>query len=189
MDANPMPGVPDVRRIRSADLTSRQLAEIRDLLERAFGTDEEDRFRDADWEHALGGTHFLVESGGRIVAHAAVVDRELHLGDRAVRTGYVEAVATAPEHQRAGHGSRLIADVVEFIRARYEIGALGTSVHAFYERLGWLTWRGPTAVQTDRGPRRTPEEDGYVMVLATATSPPPDLDAPISCEWRPGDAW
>jgi aminoglycoside 2'-N-acetyltransferase I len=188
-EAPRIPATPVVRRLGSDDLTERQVSEIRDLLERAFGTDEEDRFRDSDWAHALGGTHFLLEAGDRIVAHAAVVERQLHLGDRAVRAGYVEAVATDPAHQRTGHGSRLMADVGEHIRDHYELGALGTDVHAFYERLGWRTWRGPTSVRTDTGLQRTPEEDGYVMVLPTPSSPPLDLDAAISCDWRPGDAW
>jgi aminoglycoside 2'-N-acetyltransferase I len=80
-------------------------------------------------------------------------------------------------------------DVTAFIRERFELGALGTGSHGFYERLGWLTWMGPTSVRTANGPRRTPDEDGYVMVLPTPASPPLDLTAPISCEWRPGDVW
>jgi aminoglycoside 2'-N-acetyltransferase I len=79
--------------------------------------------------------------------------------------------------------------VNDHIRAVYELGALGTGSPAFYERLGWLRWRGPTFVHTDRGLERTPEEDGGVLVLPTPTSPAIDLDAPISCDWRPGDVW
>ena len=50
----------------------------------------------------------LLEIDGQIVAHAAVVEREIHIGDRTLRTGYVEAVATAPRPSRApvtGRGS------------------------------------------------------------------------------------
>jgi aminoglycoside 2'-N-acetyltransferase I len=36
---------------------------------------------------------------------------------------------------------------------------------------------------------RTPDDDGYIMVLLTRMSPPLDLDATISCEWRSGDVW
>jgi len=35
----------------------------------------------------------------------------------------------------------------------------------------------------------TREEDGYVMILRTPSSPRLDPEAPISCEWRPGDVW
>ena len=80
-------------------------------------------------------------------------------------------------------------EVNAYIRDRFELGALGTGEQAFYERLGWVTWRGPTSVRAPEGSRRTPDEDGYILVLATPASPPLDLAAPISCDWRLGDAW
>jgi aminoglycoside 2'-N-acetyltransferase I len=131
----------------------------------------------------------VLDVEGVIVAHASVVERELHVSDRPLRTGYVEAVATAPDRQGRGLGSSLMEDVTSFIRERFELGALGTGSHAFYERFGWLTWQGPTSVRTVDGPLRTRDEDGYVMVLPTPTSPPLDPTAAISCEWRPGDVW
>ena len=76
-----------------------------------------------------------------------------------------------------------------YIRERFELGALGTGRHHFYERLGWITWKGPTFVRTPEGPRRTPDEDGYVLVLPTLASPELDPAGSISCDWRSGDAW
>jgi aminoglycoside 2'-N-acetyltransferase I len=177
-----------VRRVATVDLTVAEVAAIRDLLWEAFGQGE-DGMTEEDWQHALGGTHFLLEVDDRIVAHAAVVEREIHVGDRALRAGYVEAVATASEHQGAGLGSRLMADVGAHIRDRYELGVLGTGRHRFYERLGWTTWAGPLYVRTPDGPRRTPDEEGFLLVLETPASPPLDLAAPISCAWRDGDVW
>jgi aminoglycoside 2'-N-acetyltransferase I len=75
------------------------------------------------------------------------------------------------------------------IRDGYELGVLGTGSHHFYERLGWRTWQGPAFVRTDGGERRTPDEEGFLLVLATPSSPALDPAAPISCDWRPGDAW
>ncbi len=124
-----------------------------------------------------------------MAAHASVVERTIHVGDRPLRTGYVEAVATAPEQQRRGLGTLVMAEVGAIIRDGYELGALGTGVHPFYERLGWITWRGPTAVRTTDGLLRTPDEDGFIMVLPTPMSPALDLEATISCDSRPGDAW
>lgn len=162
---------------------------VRALLDDAFGDDEEERFAEEDWTHALGGVHFILDLGGAPIAHAAVVQRELHVGGRPLRTGYVEAVGTAPDRQGAGYGSTVMADATAYIRDHFEFGALGTGRHAFYERLGWLTWRGPSFVRTSDGDRATRDEDGYIMVLPTPTSPPFDLTASISCEWRPGDVW
>jgi len=76
-----------------------------------------------------------------------------------------------------------------YIRETFELGTLGTGHHHFYERLGWETWRGPSFVRTASGIRRTPDEDGYILALVTGRGPALNLDAEISCEWRPGDVW
>jgi aminoglycoside 2'-N-acetyltransferase I len=180
---------PRLRRLSTKELTPAEVAAIRELMLAAFGSDEQEAFSDDDWDHALGGVHFVLDIDGEIIAHASVVERELHIGGRPLRTGYVEAVATAPDRQGAGFGSLVIADVTAYIRDEFELGALGTGRHRFYERLGWLTWTGPSSVRTAGGLRRTPDEDGYILVLPTSSSPPLDLAATISCDWRPGDVW
>jgi len=178
------------RRVRTDRLSAAEVTAIRALLWAAFASDdEEERFTEDDWRHALGGMHFVVDDAGALVAHAAVVERELHVGGRPLRTGYVEAVAIDPGRQGGGLGSLVMRDVGAWIAERFELGALGTGSHGFYERLGWRRWRGPSWVRTPDGPVRTPGEDGYIMVLATPSSPELDLTAPISCEWRPGDVW
>ncbi len=180
---------PRLRRLTTNELAADEIAAIRALMVVAFGDDEGERFEDDDWDHAIGGLHVVLDLDGEIVAHASVVERILHVDDRPLRTGYVEAVATAPDHQQAGHGSRVMADVGSWIQQRYELGALGTGRHAFYERLGWQRWRGPTFVRAPDGPRRTPDEEGFILVLRTPSSPAFDLTAPISCDWRRGDVW
>lgn len=178
-----------LRRLSTDELAPPEITTIRDLMVAAFGMDEEDAFTDDDWNHAIGGLHFVLDVDGAIVAHASVVERELHVGDRPLRTGYVEAVATAPDRQGTGFGSQVMEDVGAYIRSTFELGALGTGRHAFYERLGWRTWQGPTSVRIENGPQRTPDEDGYILVLGTPTTPPLDPRSPISCDWRAGDVW
>jgi aminoglycoside 2'-N-acetyltransferase I len=177
-----------IRRSTTDALTTDDIMAIRDLLWSAFPPGEEG-FTEDDWDHALGGLHVILELDGRIVGHASVVERELRVGEQPLRTGYVEAVAIDPAWQGRGLGSRLMRDVDAYVEERFELGALGTGSHRFYERLGWRTWRGPASVRTEHGLERTPDEDGYILVLETPASPPLDLDAPISCEWRPGDVW
>lgn len=178
-----------LRRLLTTELTPEEVTAIRHLLATAFGPEENERFGEHDWQHALGGMHFVLDLDGVIVAHASVVERELHLDGRALRTGYVEAVGVAPDRQGAGLGSQVMTDVAAWIKDRYELGALGTGRHGFYDRLGWRTWVGPTSVRTVDGNERTPDEDGFILVLETPSSPPLDLGAAISCEWRPGDVW
>jgi len=180
---------PTLRRLATARLSQAEMAAIRALLWTAFGDDEEEAFREEDWSHSIGGVHFVLERAGGVVGHASVVEREIHVGGMPLRTGYVEAVATAPEVQGTGLGSRVMEAVNAHIRERFELGALGTGRHSFYERLGWLTWRGPSFVRMPEGDLPTPDDDGFILVLPTPASPALDLSAPISCDRRPGDAW
>jgi len=182
---------PRLRRLPTQALTDDEARAIRALMEIAFHDDDEpdEAFDDDDWEHALGGTHVVLDLDGEIVAHASVVERWLHVGGVPLRTGYVEAVATAPDRQGSGFGTLVMADVGEIIRAGFELGGLGTGAQHFYERIGWRVWTGPTFVRAPGGDRATPDDDGFVMVLRTPSTPRLDETAPISCDWRPGDVW
>jgi aminoglycoside 2'-N-acetyltransferase I len=164
------------------------MAAIREVVWAAFADDPQS-FTEEDWAHALGGVHFVLEENGMVVAHASVVERELHAGEHQLATGYVEAVATRKDLWGRGHGSMVMREVGEYIDETFPLGALDTGLNTFYERLGWVTWNGPTFVRTESGLVRTREDDGNVMVRLTPTSPKLDLSAPISCEWRSGDVW
>ena len=177
-----------VRRVRTDGLSPQELDALRALMDAAFPPGNEG-FGDHDWEHAVGGTHFLVEVDGEIVSHASVVERTLEIGGRPVRAAYVEAVATAPDRQGRGHGTAVMRAVGDHIRDHFELGALGTGAHHFYERLGWETWQGQAFVRAAEGLTRTPDEEGYILVLRTPTSPAFGLTEPITCDWRPGDVW
>src|SRR3954451_6129067 len=83
-----------VRRIPTDHLTKLEIAAIRDVLWSAFD-DEDGGMREEDWQHALGGMHFVLDEDGRILADVSVVEREIHVADLPLRAGYVEAVATA----------------------------------------------------------------------------------------------
>jgi aminoglycoside 2'-N-acetyltransferase I len=175
-----------VRRVAGEDLRHHEVATLRALFDAAW---ESGRFTEEDWDHAFGGLHFLLEEGGAIVSHASVIERQLHTGGLHLATGYVEAVATLPTHGRRGYGSAVMKEVGDWIDRTFQLGALASAGHDFYERLGWVAWRGPTSVRTDRGLVRTSEEDGNVLVRLTPLSPDLDLSAPISCEWRSRDVW
>jgi aminoglycoside 2'-N-acetyltransferase I len=180
--------VAEVQRIATDDLIPKIVRNLRELFGAAWG-DGPEGFTDEDWDHAVGGVHFLLQQDEAIVAHASVVERELHTGGHRLATGYVEAVATSPNRQGQGHGSAVMREVNDYIDGTFSLGALATGRFAFYERLGWTRWRGPTYVRTAAGLIPTPDEDGNVLVRLTAASPELDLSAPISCEWRPGDVW
>jgi aminoglycoside 2'-N-acetyltransferase I len=179
-----------VRLVESADLTNAENEQLHDLMRDAFAGDEHGGFTPEDWQHALGGTHFLLKSDGAIVSHASVVTRDIHVGGVPLSSAYVEAVATLPGRQGQGLGTQVMRAVGDFIDSGdWQIATLGTGSQAFYERLGWRIWRGKSYVRTPTGDEATPDEDGYIMVRLTPRSPALSGDEPISCEWRPGDVW
>jgi aminoglycoside 2'-N-acetyltransferase I len=180
--------LPRLRRLSTTQLTAAEILVIRAIMDEAFG-DGEEAFAEDDWTHALGGTHFMLDLDGEIVTHASVVERLLHVGDRPLRTGYVEAVATAPAHHGRGYGSQVMEAVTTYIRETFELGALGTGRHRFYERLGWETWAGPAFVRTPDGLERTPDDEGYILVLRPPTSPAFAIREAIVCESRVGEDW
>ncbi len=176
--------VVDVRVAGTDQLSDNQLAPIRALVEDAF----EGSFDADDWDHTIGGVHVFVVDDD-IVAHGSVIERILIAGDRRLRTGYVEGVATARTHRRRGLGSMVMKRVAEVIQADFELGALSTAVQEFYELLGWERWRGPTYVDTPSGRVRTPDEDDGILVLRTAATRALDTTVSLTCDWRPGDVW
>lgn len=177
--------MPRVRLLTTAEAPAKLLTEVRALLDGAFAGD----FTDDDWAHSCGGRHVVVTEGGTVVAHAAVVPRELRVAGVAFRTGYVEGVGALVARQRAGLGSLATARATQLVRDEYQLGALSTGRPAFYRRVGWESWAGPTFVRRGTATVRTPEEDDGVMVLRHGPSAAVDLGSPLSCEARTGDDW
>ncbi|MEV4501890.1 GNAT family N-acetyltransferase [Streptomyces klenkii] len=176
----------DIRTAHTSDLTSTELAAIRALMDHAFEGD----FSDDDWDHTVGGMHALAWEDGELIGHGSLVQRRLLHGGRALRTGYVEAVAVRADRRRRGVASAVMAALERILRdGAYEVGALGAADEAvpLYEGRGWQLWRGPSSVLAPTGLHRTEEEDGciYVLPLGAALN----LDDALTCDWRPGDVW
>jgi aminoglycoside 2'-N-acetyltransferase I len=173
------------RLVASDELGPGELAAMRAMFAAAWAGG----FTEDDWHHTFGGLHVLRLEDGELVSHGAVAERTLWVDDRPLRVGYLEAVATWPEQQGRGHGSAVVERLDRVVQDAYELGGLSTGRHRFYERLGWLPWRGPLAVRTVGGDVPTPFEGGGVLVLPTIRVPDPDLDAVLVCDERSGDDW
>ena len=174
-----------LRAASTEELAPADLCLIRGLVDGAFGA----RFSEHDWEHALGGTHVLLEADGVPLSHASVVPRTLWVGERVMRAGYVEAVATQAVCRLAGYATRVMTEINALIATTYDLGALSTGVGGFYSRIGWEKWLGPTYADTADGRVRTPEEDDGIYVMRTKHTSDLDLDLPLTCDYRLGDAW
>src|SRR4051812_46381624 len=144
----------ELRTAHTSDLNDATLATARALLYDVF----EDDMSEHDWEHSLGGVHALAWEGGELVGHAAVIQRRLVYGGRALRTGYVEGVGVRRDRRRRGCGGALMEALERVVRRAYDLGALGATDEAadFYASRGWCRWRGPTSALTPAGIERTP---------------------------------
>ncbi|MBB5955492.1 aminoglycoside 2'-N-acetyltransferase I [Saccharothrix tamanrassetensis] len=169
----------------TSEVDSALLAAARKLCDDAFDGD----FSDDDWEHALGGVHAFVWEGDELAGHGSVVQRRLLHGGRALRAGYVEAVAVRADRRKRGHGAAVMTALEGVVRGAYELGALASAEDAldFYGARGWQLWRGPTSVLGPEGPTRTEDDDGGIFVLPVTASL--DLTGPLACDWRDGDVW
>lgn len=166
----------------ATDLSPEGRAEIIALCTAAYEEDFTDMF-----DVLPGSVHLLARLDGRLVSHAAWVTRWLQPeGLPVLRTAFVEAVATAPEHQGKGFASAVLRELAARI-TDYELGALSPSDAAFYERLGWELWRGPLGIRTDLAIMPTPGEEA--MILRLPKTPPLDLDRGMTAEWRVGELW
>ena len=176
----------DLRTLPTADLDAGELVALRAFLDGVFT----DGFRDDHWSHARGGLHVLATRDGELVGHAAVVGRQLLVGDRTLRTGYVEAVAVAASARRQGVATALMTEVERLVRGGSELGALAASVDGvgLYEARGWTRWQGPLCALTPDG--RTEGDASRVYVLATPETPIAlDPTIPLVCDWRRGSLW
>jgi len=115
------------------------------------------------------------------------VDRTLYVeGREPLRSAYVELVATRKSDQRRRFATRLMERFALEIQG-YDIGALSPAETTLYQRLGWERWQGTLSVRTADGIVPTSGEE--LMVLRLPESPPLDLEAALSVDWRPGEVW
>jgi aminoglycoside 2'-N-acetyltransferase I len=166
----------------AGDLTPDQRQAIIELCTAAYAEDFGDFF-----EALPGSTHVLAYQDGLLVSHAAWVTRWLQpAGQEPLRTAYVEAVATHPAHQGRGYASAVMRHLATGI-AGFELGGLSPSDPAFYGRLGWELWQGPLAIRLADGLQPTPGEQ--VMILRLPRTPPLELTAQLTAEWRKAELW
>lgn len=156
--------------------------EIVDLCEAAFNENLDGYLRNLS-----AVTHVLAYREGALVSHTCWVVRWLEPGDlNPLRTAYVEAVATAPEHQRKGYATEVIRRLAIEVKD-FGLTGLSTGLPSFYERLGWDQWRGPLAIRAEGGLQPTSLDSA--MVLRLPTTPELDVDWPMTAEWREGELW
>ena len=166
-------------------LTSEHLAEIHALCNRAYAVYHVDL--EPLFQTFTDTTHVIGWWGSAIVSHAMWVTRWLQPSNQPpLRTAYVEMVATEPQFQGRGFATAVMRQLATAI-SEFEMGGLSPADPMLYTKLGWVFWQGPLFIRTQDSLISTP--DGSVMILRLPRTPPLDLTAPLSAEWREGELW
>jgi len=166
------------------DFVADNLAAIKNLLSDAYEGD----FSEEDWLHSFGGVRFLGILNNEIVAHGAIVAREVLINEKKTTIGYLEAIAVASKHQGQGIGRELLSSMSEFCASRYQISMLSTDEFNFYSNFGWKQFKGKSGVSIDDQVILTPDEDeGLMYLIGKAGFSQEILTA--YCDPREGDHW
>ena len=161
--------------------------EIIALCESAYDEDFSRLF-----EQLPGSVHVLARNDrGALVSHAEFVPRWLQTAGQEMRTAYIEAVATAPGHQRQGLATAVLQRLVDVVAAdlTWDLAALSPSDSAFYERRGWELWRGPLAIRRDGHLEPSPDDEQVMIRRLPRTPATIDTRALLTAEWREGELW
>ena len=159
------------------------------IIQVCMAAHQEEDFKNLFTYVPAGGWHFLAYRADELVSHAMVTTRWLQPeGHPLLKTAYIDAVATLPVYQGLGYGSALMRQLASDIDREYAIACLETGREAFYERLGWQTWRGPLAGRSEQGLIPTPEQRG-VMILRLSQTPTLDLDSALTIECQTNRIW
>jgi aminoglycoside 2'-N-acetyltransferase I len=140
------------------------------------------------FETFVNATHILGYCEGELVSHALWVTRYLQAGTNPImRAAYIEAVATEADYRKRGFASSIMNHLIDEIQD-YELAALSPFSVEFYRRLGWELWSGPLFIRKNEKLLASPDDE-EVMIFRLPKTPPLDLNAPLSAEWRAGEPW
>ena len=157
------------------------------IIELCIAAHQEEDFKNLFTCTPSGGRHFLGYLGQTLVSHAVVTTRWLYLSDQQrLKTAYVDAVATHPDHQGQRFGSATMQSLAQNIDD-YDIVCLETERLSFYARLGWEAWQGELAYRDKNGLTPTPDQTG-IMILRLPQTPSIDLNSLLAVE-HDGRAW
>ncbi len=164
-------------------LTNSQRNQIISLCSIVFDMDSEPviaRYGDA--------VHLLGWYGDVLVSHALRYTRWLQIGSGPyLRTAYVEEVVTDEAFRGRGYATQIVRLLLAEA-AGSDLAALSPANRGFYERMGWMLWRGPLSIRTESGLQQC-SSDKEVMVYPLPNTPTLDLSKPLSAEWREGELW
>ena len=174
----------DIQVKENTDLSAGEYAEIVALTSQAF-----ERDYTPFMEMFSNPTHVLGRLNGKLVSYVLWITRWLQTGKGPLlKTAAIEGMATELSYRHKGFASQIMKRAAAEIQD-YDIAVLSTGRNGFYARLGWKIWEGPLYTRKGNELIAMPEEQGCVMILTLPKTPPLDITAPLSIEWRALEPW
>jgi aminoglycoside 2'-N-acetyltransferase I len=174
----------DIQVKADKDLSAGECTEIIALTSQAFQRDYTPFM-----EMFLNPTHVLGRLKGELVSYVLWITRWLQIDNGPLlRTAYIEGLATELSHRHRSFASQMMKRAAAEIQD-FDFAALSTGSSSFYTRLGWRIWEGPLFTRNGKELIAMPEEQGCVMVYVLPKTPPFDITAPLSIEWRALEPW
>jgi aminoglycoside 2'-N-acetyltransferase I len=165
-------------------LTKQEYAEILAITTQAFERDYTPYM-----QMFKNPTHITGRVEGKLVSYVAIITRWVQIvKGPLLKAAAIEGMATEISRRHKGFATQLMRHAVKEAEG-YEIAVLSTGRNSFYARLGWKLWQGPTLTRKGKELIDMPEERGCVMVCDLPKTPPYDITAPISIEWRELEPW
>jgi len=76
---------------------------------------------------------------GQIISHVVILHRPTWAGSQVIELAGITAVATHPDYQGRGYGTRVLRDALKLVRRwKYDVALVTTRVPGFFARLGFL---------------------------------------------------
>ena len=137
------------------------------------------------------GMHVMGRIDDKLVAHLVITDRWLKIeGGAQLKTAYIDAVATLPEHRRQGYAGELIKRAVALCAQRYDVIGLATDKPELYARYGFAKWKGRQFIEKECavGTELSPEQNN-LMLRVSNMALISDWSKTMTANWRPGGGY
>jgi predicted N-acetyltransferase YhbS len=80
----------------------------------------------------------ICSKDGKIVTHAALIDKKMRVGSAAVRLCGVGGVSTHPKHRHEGCALAVMRDAIDFMKKKgYAVSMLFSGAHELYRKCGY----------------------------------------------------
>lgn len=122
-------------------LRENEQEECLDLWAAAFPETGRDYFvkyfrGDANWRP---DDTIICEDGGRLVSAVSIVRRVIGRGDLRLNMAGIANVGTLPDERGKGHSTACLRRAIAYMEAEdFDFSLLGTGIHDYYARLGWV---------------------------------------------------